>query len=127
MKLAQYLQEHGAKSALARSLDCPPQLVYDWSDGDRPVPIEYCARVEQHTEGAVSCEESRPDIPWVRLRTREWRWHPHGKPLIDAQRLTPRKLKKPEPAQPPKRRKVDADPTAVRDRRGLSRSPQARG
>ena len=32
------------------------------------VPAEYCPLIERETQGAVRCEERRPDVDWAVLR-----------------------------------------------------------
>lgn len=46
-----------------------PVLVYQWASGSRQVPAERCPAIERFTEGAVRCEELRPDVDWAVLRT----------------------------------------------------------
>jgi DNA-binding transcriptional regulator YdaS (Cro superfamily) len=32
------------------------------------VPAEYCPRIEMLTQGAIRCEDLRPDVDWAYLR-----------------------------------------------------------
>jgi DNA-binding transcriptional regulator YdaS (Cro superfamily) len=41
-----------------------------------------CVAAEGATDGAVTCEELRPDVAWVRIKDKSWP-HPHGRPLVD--------------------------------------------
>lgn len=61
MKLSAYLSERGRKTLLAQSLGVPPQLVWQWSAGVRPVPLSRCVSIEQATAGQVSRRDLRPD------------------------------------------------------------------
>jgi DNA-binding transcriptional regulator YdaS (Cro superfamily) len=42
--------------------------VWQWLDDGRKVPAEHCPAIERATDGAVRCEELRPDIDWAVLR-----------------------------------------------------------
>lgn len=44
------------------------QTVQSWLRGR--VPAEYCPLIEQELDGAVRCEDLRPDVAWGVLRTR---------------------------------------------------------
>lgn len=61
MKLSDYLSTHGSQTELARAINAQPQLVWQWSTGARPVPLERCVAIEKATDGVVTCEELRPD------------------------------------------------------------------
>ncbi len=43
-------------------------LISQWKTGVRRVPAERCPAIEQATDGAVTCEELRPDVLWSVLR-----------------------------------------------------------
>jgi len=43
-------------------------FVNQWATGRRPVPAEFCPKIERATSGAVRCEDLRPDIEWSVLR-----------------------------------------------------------
>ena len=61
MKLAQYTDEAwGRQSSLANAIGCPPQLVWQWARGVRPVPVERCTEIERATSGAVRRWDLRP-------------------------------------------------------------------
>lgn len=69
MNLAEYVdQAPGRQTAIALSIGCQPQLVWQWSRGVRRVPAERCPEIERATSGAVRCEELRPDVAWDVLR-----------------------------------------------------------
>lgn len=71
MLLKQYLsEERGRAAELARSLGIVPVLLSQWSTGARRVPAEHCPGIERETNGAVRCEELRPDLAeqWAYLR-----------------------------------------------------------
>lgn len=46
------------------------------------VPIERCPIVEREVAGAITCEDLRPDVSWVRVADKSWP-HPKGRPLVD--------------------------------------------
>lgn len=58
--------EAGGLTALATSLDVVPQVVNNWRS--RVVPVDRCIDIEKATNGAVRCEELRPDVDWAYLR-----------------------------------------------------------
>lgn len=58
----------GSQVALATLLGVTKAAVGQWRDPDRRVPAEHCPAIERATEGAVRCEELRPDIDWAVLR-----------------------------------------------------------
>ncbi|HYN27870.1 MAG TPA: YdaS family helix-turn-helix protein [Burkholderiales bacterium] len=62
MTLTDYVKAvRGRGVELARELEIDPELVSQWTTGVRDVPLDRCVAIEQATEGAVSCEELRPD------------------------------------------------------------------
>lgn len=60
MKLSEYLIKHGSQTKLARAINAQPQLVWQWSTGVRPVPIERCVPIERATKGVVTRKDLRP-------------------------------------------------------------------
>ena len=58
----------GGQSAMARLLGVKPPSVNEWIKGGRPVPAERCPAIEKATQGAVRCEDLRPDVDWAYLR-----------------------------------------------------------
>lgn len=68
MDLNTYLKSDGAISSaeLARRVGVSPSLVYQWRTGRRPVPVEYCALIENATSGAVTRRDLRAN-DWGRI------------------------------------------------------------
>ena len=56
----------GGQSELASSIGVSPQAVHKWIKGR--APADKCPDIERLTNGAVRCEELRPDIDWSVLR-----------------------------------------------------------
>ena len=61
----------GGQSAMAGLLKVTPATVNQWVSGKRPVPAERCPAIERETQGAVTCEDLRPDVDWQYLRGTE--------------------------------------------------------
>ena len=55
---------------LAEALGITTAALGQWKNGVRPVPAERCPQIERATNGAVKCEELRPDIDWAVIRER---------------------------------------------------------
>lgn len=53
--------KRGRGAALAKHLRVPPSMVTKMATGKKPVPLDQCPYIEDFTEGAVTCEELRPD------------------------------------------------------------------
>lgn len=51
----------GGLTALANLLDVKPPTVSQWKSGDRPVPIQFCKKIEIATNGKVTCKDLRPN------------------------------------------------------------------
>ena len=66
---------------IAQAVNAQPQLVWQWANV-REVPAERCSDVEKACDGAVTCEELRPDLCWLRVKDADWP-HPKGRPLLD--------------------------------------------
>jgi DNA-binding transcriptional regulator YdaS (Cro superfamily) len=71
MKLSTWIaEERGRAAELASDIGLTkpsnPVLIYQWSGGLRPVPIERCVPIEQATGGAVRRWDLRPD-DWHRI------------------------------------------------------------
>ncbi len=63
MTLVSFLQSRRGMSAqLAASTGINAVLLSQWSNGQRPVPMERCIEIERATCGFVTCEELRPDL-----------------------------------------------------------------
>lgn len=73
--LARAIELVGGASKLARLLGAPyPSTVTNWMLQKRVVPAERCESIEAITEGAVTCEQLRPDLDWIRVNGRTfWR------------------------------------------------------
>ena len=73
MNLLDYTKTRERQSALARRLGVPTVCVNQWAHGKRQVPADRCVDIEIATEGAVTCEELRPDMAsrWGYLRGTE--------------------------------------------------------
>jgi len=82
MKLIEYLSVRGAQSKLALAVGVTPVIVNQWTHDVRQAPAERCPDIEIATDGAVTCEELRPDVTWIRFHDKSWP-HPKGRPLID--------------------------------------------
>ena len=82
MDLKTYVdQERGRQTSLANAIQAQPQLVWQWANV-RQVPEDRCAAIERATDGAVTVEELRPDLTWVRVADKAWPHH-KGRPLLD--------------------------------------------
>lgn len=57
----------GGQSALAGLIHVGPQVVNNWIRRGN-VPAEHCPAIEAATNGAVRCEDLRPDVQWRVLR-----------------------------------------------------------
>jgi len=62
------IQVVGSASALAKLLEISSAAVGQWKSGERPIPAERCPLIERATNGAVRCEDLRPDVAWDVLR-----------------------------------------------------------
>ena len=56
----------GSQAELARRLGATTPQVSEWAKGDRPIPLHRCEDIEAATDGAVTCEQLRPDVQWIR-------------------------------------------------------------
>ncbi len=72
MRLRDYLDQapRGTGTELAAKIGVNRVLVSQWTaeEGARQVPAEHCPAIERATNGAVRCEDLRPDIDWAVLR-----------------------------------------------------------
>lgn len=73
----------GGQTRLALMVGVSPQRLSNWLD--RGVPPERCPDIEAATSGAVTCEQMRPGIAWVRVPDEKWP-HVGGRPCIDVAR-----------------------------------------
>jgi len=84
MDLQTYLrQSRGAIRKLALAIGVTPPFLSQCAVGARKTPGDRCTAIEQATAGAVTCEELRKDMAWVRITDPDWPWHPNGRPLLD--------------------------------------------
>lgn len=68
MNLANYLNQRGAKSLLAKRLGVSPVSVSQWSASIRPIPAKWCVEIEKATDRAVLCEDMAPEVDWGFIR-----------------------------------------------------------
>ena len=62
------IQGAGGPAKVAAAVGCTVQAVCFWRDGKRTLPAEVCPTLERLTQGAVRCEDLRPDVDWSVLR-----------------------------------------------------------
>jgi DNA-binding transcriptional regulator YdaS (Cro superfamily) len=55
--------------ALGEKLGVTKGAVGQWKLPGRRVPAEHCPAIERLTEGAVRCEDLRPDVDWAIVRS----------------------------------------------------------
>lgn len=60
------ISDVGGSGVLAEILAVSPQAITNWKS--RGVPAERCPTIERATNGAVRCEDLRPDVDWAYLR-----------------------------------------------------------
>lgn len=58
----------GSAAKLAKAIGVTSPMIYQWINGLRQIPAERCIQIERVTDGAVRCEDLRPDIDWSVLR-----------------------------------------------------------
>lgn len=69
MDLPTYLSASGmTQKDLARQLEVTPAMIWQWANDHRRVSAEQAIAIERATDGAVTCEELRPDVDWAYLR-----------------------------------------------------------
>lgn len=85
MNLSRYLESkpRGTARAIALAVGVHPVTLSQWASDIKQTPHERCPGLERASEGAITCEEQRPDVHWVRIPDADWPWHPDGRPLID--------------------------------------------
>ncbi len=64
--LRKAIEVAGGATKLAAALGVTAQRLSNWVE--RGVPAERCPDIERATNGAVRCEELRPDVAWGVLR-----------------------------------------------------------
>lgn len=65
--LEKAMQTLGGASALAAAIGVSNSAPSMWKARGN-VPAEHCPAIERATQGAVRCEELRPDVAWSVLR-----------------------------------------------------------
>ena len=65
---------------IAGEIGLNEQYLYQFLTGRRQTPPDRCADIERSSRFAITCEELRPDLKWVRVKAAGW---PKGKPLLD--------------------------------------------
>ena len=71
MKLKAYLsEERGRAATLAQAVSVSQVTIHKWASGKKQIPEGRCSEIERATNGAVTCEELRPDLAetWAYLR-----------------------------------------------------------
>lgn len=68
----------GGPTAVARIVGLAVPTVHGW----KRIPEWHCPAIEKAKGGAVTVEEMRPDINWLRVKDKSWP-HPKGRPVID--------------------------------------------
>jgi len=61
MRLIEYVSNIEIPAVFARRIRATPTEVYDWSNGNRPVPPKRCVVIESATGRQVTRQELRPD------------------------------------------------------------------
>lgn len=72
------VKDLGGPTAVARILNLAPPTVHGW----KFIPAWHCPALEKALNGAVTAEEMRPDVHWLRIKDRGWP-HPKGRPCED--------------------------------------------
>ena len=69
MELLDYFAREDTKTpyALAKYLNINAANVYGWLKSGRPVPVAHCPKIEEFTNGAVTCEELLPSFNWAEV------------------------------------------------------------
>ena len=58
------------------------QYLYQCLTGRRSTPQDRCPAIERATAAAITVEDLRPDVRWLRVPDADWP-HPQGRPCID--------------------------------------------
>ena len=82
MQLADYTKPRGRQVQLCRAIGAFASDLSFWVNKIRPIPEARCVDIERATDGAVTVEEMRPDVAWVRIKDKAWP-HPKGRPAVD--------------------------------------------
>lgn len=73
----------GGRSRVADLLGLTRGRIDQVARGEGVAQADWCAKLEQETEGAFVCEQINPDLPWARMADSAWPWHPQGRPVVD--------------------------------------------
>jgi len=68
MNLFDYTAKRRNQTLLAKAIGVKPVSISQWASGVRKVPANHCPAIERATNGAVRCEDLRPDVDWAYLR-----------------------------------------------------------
>ena len=70
MNLKTYLStlERGGMTGLAKDLGISPSYLSQLASGAAPISHSRCIDIEKASNGAVRCEDLRPDFDWAYLR-----------------------------------------------------------
>lgn len=63
------IKELGSLTELAKSIQVSPQVIANWRARET-VPLNQCLAIELATKGAVTCEQLRDDVDWIRVNGR---------------------------------------------------------
>ncbi|GAA5786427.1 hypothetical protein GCM10007860_09980 [Chitiniphilus shinanonensis] len=71
MTLSEYMkQTRGAAKALADAVGTSPEYLWHLASGRKKCPdVTLCIAIERATDGLVRCEDVRPGVDWLYLRT----------------------------------------------------------
>ena len=62
MNLKNWIEaERGRAMALAKAIDVSQAFVSNIVNGDKAIPAEHCKAIEAFSDGAVTCQEMRPN------------------------------------------------------------------
>lgn len=66
-KLQLAIDHFGSQAKLARAIGRSQQVINNWIRR-KSIPAERCIDIDRATNGAVRCEDLRPDVDWAYLR-----------------------------------------------------------
>lgn len=67
---------------LAEAIGVGQSVVSNWKARKTQIDPAYCVQIERATGAAVTCEELRADLKWVRVKDKGWP-NKNGRPLVD--------------------------------------------
>lgn len=84
MDLRTYLDqsERGEAARLARAVDVSPVMLSLYASGKKKPGPSTAASLERETRGQVACEDTRPDLSWLRVPDAGWP-HAGGRPALE--------------------------------------------